>query len=61
MPWVRAPQAELDSLLSFPWQSGSGYVQEGLRIEFMSKSQIKAECKCNYLGNAIYEGEGCFK
>ncbi|HET7747384.1 MAG TPA: hypothetical protein VFM29_08790 [Vicinamibacteria bacterium] len=54
-------QAELDRVLSHPWQSGAGYAQEPLRIEVMSANQLSRECNCIYRGNGVYEGGGCPK
>lgn len=53
--------SKLDGQDSYPWQSGSGYRQEPLRIELMSKNQIQDQCQCIYKGNAVYEGTRCPK
>jgi hypothetical protein len=53
--------AELDGIKSHPWQSGSGYRLEPLRIVTMSQSEMAKECPCIFKGNAIYEGTGCPK
>ena len=53
--------AELDGIQSHPWQSGSGYRLEPLRIVTMSQSEMAKECTCIFKGNAIYEGTGCPK
>lgn len=54
-------QAELDGIRSFPWQSGSGYRQEPLRVQLMSLNQMNRECTCIYSGNGVYGGAGCPK
>lgn len=51
--------AELDGIKSHPWQSGSAYRLEPLRVVTMSPSQIARECTCIYRGNGIYEGAAC--
>ncbi len=53
--------AELDGLRSYPWQSGSGYRQEPLRVVTMSAAEIVRDCLCVYRGNGVYEGERCPK
>lgn len=52
--------AELDGVLSHPWQSGAEYAQGPIWIEAMDQQGLK-NCKCVYLGNGGYEGEGCTK
>jgi hypothetical protein len=52
--------AELDEVQSHPWQSSSGYAPGPLWIEAMDREGLK-NCKCVYLGNGGYEGEGCTK
>ena len=54
-------EAELDSVTSFPWQSGSGYRREPLRIETMSANDIAKDCLCIFKGNGVYEGARCPK
>jgi hypothetical protein len=54
-------EAELDGLKSYPWQSGSGYRREPLRIVVMSANEIARDCLCIYRGNGIYEGGRCPK
>ena len=51
--------ATLDGLNSFPWQSGSGYRQEPLRVVTMSANEIARDCQCIYRGNGVYEGVRC--
>lgn len=53
--------ATLDGLNSFPWQSGSGYRQEPLRVVTMSAADIVRDCLCVYRGNGVYEGQRCIK
>jgi len=53
--------ATLDGLTSYPWQSGSGYRQEPLRIVSMSKAEMERDCLCVYRGNGVYEGARCSK
>lgn len=54
-------EAEIDGVLSYPWQSGSGYKREALRIVSMSKNEIDRDCLCIFRGNGIYEGDRCSK
>ena len=54
-------EAEIDGVLSYPWQSGSGYKREPLRIVSMSKNEIDRDCLCIFRGNGIYEGDRCSK
>jgi hypothetical protein len=54
-------KAELMGLQSYPWQSGSGYRIEPLRIVTMSAADIARDCLCIYRGNGIYEGARCPK
>jgi hypothetical protein len=54
-------EAEIDGVLSSPWQSGSGYKREPLRIVSMSKNEIERDCLCIFRGNGIYEGDRCSK
>jgi hypothetical protein len=54
-------EAEIDGVLSYPWQSGSGYKREPLRIVAMSKNEIDRDCQCIFRGNGIYEGDRCPK
>lgn len=54
-------QAQLDGIRSFPWQSGSGYRLEPLRVVLMSPNQITRDCTCIFRGNGVYEGAGCPK
>jgi hypothetical protein len=56
-----AVEAEIDGIVSFPWQSGSGYKREPLRIVSMSKNEIDRDCLCIFRGNGIYEGDRCTK
>jgi hypothetical protein len=56
-----AVEAEIDGVLSYPWQSGSGYRREALRIVSMSKNEIERDCLCIFRGNGIYEGDRCSK
>ena len=56
-----AIQAHLDGLTSYPWQSGSGYRQEPLRIVAMGANEIARDCLCIYRGNGQYEGARCSK
>ena len=53
--------ANLDGLTSYPWQSGSGYRQEPLRIVAMSRNEMERDCLCVYRGNGVYEGARCSK
>lgn len=53
--------ATLDGLTAYPWQSGSGYPQEPLRVVTMSAAEIARDCQCIYRGNGVYEGERCSK
>jgi hypothetical protein len=53
--------ATLDGLKSFPWQSGSGYRQEPLKVVTMSAGDIVRDCLCIYRGNGVYEGSKCPK
>lgn len=54
-------EAEVDGVLSFPWQSGAGYRREPLRIVTLAASEIERDCKCIFRGNGQYEGVGCTK
>ena len=54
-------EAELDGIKSHPWQSGSGYRREPLRIVTMSASDIARDCLCIFRGNGVYEGARCPK
>ena len=54
-------EAELEGLKSYPWQSGSGYRREPLRVVTMSAAEITRDCLCIYRGNGIYEGARCPK
>jgi hypothetical protein len=54
-------EAELEGLKSYPWQSGSGYRREPLRVVTMSASEIARDCLCIYRGNGVYEGARCSK
>ena len=54
-------EAEIDGVLSYPWQSGSGYRREPLQIVSMSKNEIDRDCLCIFRGNGIYEGDRCPK
>jgi hypothetical protein len=54
-------EATLDGVTSYPWQSGSGYRREPLRIVTMSAQEITRECLCIFRGNGIYEGARCPK
>jgi len=54
-------EAEIDGVLSYPWQSGSGYRREPLQIVSMSKNEIERDCLCIFRGNGIYEGDRCPK
>jgi hypothetical protein len=56
-----AIDAQLEGKLSYPWQSGSGYRQEPLRVVTMSASDIARDCTCIYRGNGVYEGARCPK
>jgi hypothetical protein len=56
-----AVEAELDGVLSHPWQSGSGYRREPFRVVTMSANDIARECLCIYRGNGVYEGARCSK
>jgi hypothetical protein len=56
-----AVEAEIDGVVSYPWQSGSGYKREALRIVSMSKNEIDRDCLCIFRGNGIYEGDRCSK
>ena len=56
-----AVEAEIDGVVSYPWQSGSGYAREPLRIVAMSKNEIERDCLCVFRGNGIYEGDRCPK
>jgi hypothetical protein len=47
-------EAEVDGVVSYPWQSGSGYRQEPFQVVTMSASDITKECTCEYLGNGLY-------
>jgi hypothetical protein len=54
-------EAIIDGVVSFPWQSGSGYKREALRIVSMSRNEIERDCLCTFRGNGIYEGDRCNK
>lgn len=54
-------EAELDGIRSHPWQSGSGYRREPLRIVTMSAAEIQRDCLCIFRGNGVYEGARCPK
>jgi hypothetical protein len=54
-------EAEIDGVLSYPWQSGTGYRREPLQIVAMSKNEIDRDCLCIFRGNGIYEGDRCPK
>jgi hypothetical protein len=54
-------EAEIDGVLSYPWQSGSGYAREPLRIVSMSKNEIDRDCLCVFRGNGLYDGDKCTK
>lgn len=54
-------EAELDGIKSHPWQSGSGYRREPIRIVTMSANEIVRDCLCIFRGNGVYEGERCRK
>jgi len=54
-------EAELDGIKSHPWQSGSGYRREPIRIVSMSANEIARDCQCIFRGNGVYEGERCPK
>lgn len=54
-------EAEIDGVLSYPWQSGSGYRREPLQIITMSKNEIDRDCLCIFRGNGIYDGDRCPK
>ena len=56
-----AIEAQLDGLTSYPWQSGSGYRREPLRIVAMGAGEMARECLCIYHGNGQYEGARCSK
>lgn len=56
-----AIEAELDGVMSHPWQSGSGYRREPLRIVTMSANEIQRDCLCIFRGNGVYEGGRCPK
>jgi len=56
-----AIEAELDGIKSFPWQSGSGYRREPLRVLTMSANEIARDCLCIFRGNGVYEGARCQK
>jgi hypothetical protein len=53
--------AELDDVVSAPWQSNSGYQIGPLNMVSMSAAEIQRDCKCIFLGNGQYEGDGCNK
>jgi hypothetical protein len=52
-------EAELDGIRSHPWQSGSGYRREPIRIVTMSTNEINRDCLCIFKGNGVYEGARC--
>jgi hypothetical protein len=54
-------EAELDGVRSHPWQSGSGYRRETLRIETMNTNEMNRDCLCIFRGNGVYEGARCPK
>lgn len=54
-------EATLDGVTSFPWQSGSGYRREPLRIVAMGANEIVRDCLCVFKGNGVYEGARCPK
>jgi hypothetical protein len=54
-------EAEVDGILSYPWQSGSGYRREPLQIVVMSKNEIDRDCQCIFRGNGIYDDDRCPK
>jgi hypothetical protein len=54
-------EAQIDGVLSYPWQSGSGYRREPLKIVSLSKNEIDRDCLCVFRGNGIYEGDRCSK
>jgi hypothetical protein len=54
-------EAELDTIKSYPWQSGSGYRREPLSIVTMSANEIARDCLCIFRGNGVYEGARCPK
>jgi hypothetical protein len=54
-------EAQLEGLKSYPWQSGSGYRREPLRVVTMSANEIARDCLCIYKGNGVYEGGRCPK
>jgi hypothetical protein len=54
-------EAELDGIVSHPWQSGSHYTKRPLKIMAMSAANIAAKCQCIYRGNGIYEDNGKLK
>lgn len=54
-------EAQLDGVLSHPWQSGSGYRREPLRIVAMSPNEMERDCNCIFRGNGVYEGARCPK
>jgi len=58
---VIAIEAELDGIKSYPWQSGSGYRREPMRIETMNASELARDCLCIFKGNGIWEGARCPK
>jgi hypothetical protein len=54
-------EAELDGVLSHPWQALSFYEREPLKILTMSASDIAKRCTCTFHGNARYSGSACPK
>ena len=54
-------EAQLDGVTSYPWQSGSGYRREPLRIVAMGAQEIARDCLCIFHGNGQYEGARCSK
>ncbi len=54
-------EAELEGLKSYPWQSGSGYRREPLRVLTMSAAEIARDCLCISRGNGVWEGARCSK
>ena len=54
-------EAELEGLKSYPWQSGSGYRREPLRVVTMSANEIARDCLCISKGNGVWEGARCSK
>jgi hypothetical protein len=52
-------EADLDGIKSHPWQSGSGYRREPLRIVTMGANEISRDCLCIFKGNGVYEGAAC--